>query len=357
MQQTYPIEISYERGGAYDLFVSLQVLYAPEFYGVRAAWAAGMRQRLPKETRETLEQMVLQHQIWPYWLAKLTGPKDCPSVLATLRALPPLERLALLDEVPPEQYALFARVAERGAWDEQDLRAIQTDYESASAQYFKHEKSRNYSRVLDFWANAEGTSQAYMSALDSYYELFFALEEQRIAPSLERAERQARELVANLGLSSALETLSRGVNLDVFLDQPKLLLVPSFWTTPIVLLNHKAPDTRLIIYGARAINEPLVPGEIAPDSLVNVLKALADPTRLAILKYLHNESLLPSQLAARLRLRPATVSHHLKILRLAGLVFIRLGAGKETIYRARSEEMQHSLAALQTFLASDDESR
>jgi DNA-binding transcriptional ArsR family regulator len=88
---------------------------------------------------------------------------------------------------------------------------------------------------------------------------------------------------------------------------------------------------------------------------VNVLKALADPTRLAILKFVHQEPLLPSQLAARLRLRPATVSHHLKILRLAGLVFIRVGAGKETIYSARIEELQDSLAALEGFLKADEE--
>lgn len=355
--QSQPIDISFEHGGAYDLFVSLNVLYDPEFYGVRAAWAAGMRQRLPKDTRDTLEQMVLQHEIRPYWLAKFEGSKDCQPVLARLRAHAPVERLALLEDAPAAQQALFAAVAERGVWDEQDLRALQAAYETDCELPSKNEKRRDLRRVLDFWAAAEATSEAYMSALEVYYELFFAAEEQRIAPSLERAEQQARELIASRDLSSALETLSRGVNLDVFIDRPKLLLVPSFWTTPIVLLHRKAPDTRLIIYGARAINEPLVPGEIAPDSLVNVLKALADPTRLAILKYLQNEPLLPSQLAARLRLRPATVSHHLKILRLAGLVFIRLGAGKETFYSARSEAIHHSLAALQSFLLSPDETR
>jgi DNA-binding transcriptional ArsR family regulator len=349
------IEISFEHGGAYDLLASLHVLYNPEFYGVRAAWAAGMRQRMPKETRDTLEQMIVAHQVSPYWIASLDGPKDCQTVLTKLRALSPLERLELLDHSLPAQIAVLRRVAAQGQWGEQDLHELQAIENTIASKHGGHHTVKDYTQILHFWAEAEATSKAYLSALEVYYELFFATEEQRISASLERAEDYARQVVDTLDLSRALETLSRGVNLDAFLDQPKLLLVPSFWSTPIVLLGHKLPDTRLIIFGARTINEPLVPGEIAPDSLVNVLKALADPTRLAILKFVHQEPLLPSQLAARLRLRPATVSHHLKILRLAGLVFIRVGAGKETIYSARIEELQDSLAALEGFLKADEE--
>lgn len=351
---TEQIEIAFEHGGAYDLLASLQVLYNPEFYGVRAAWAAGMRQRLPKETRDTLDQMILKHQIEPYWVASLDGPKDCQSVLASLRALSPVERLVLINDALPTQTTVLRRVAARGQWSEQDLHELQAIEKAIPSKPGGHHTVRDYAQILSFWAEAEQTSNTYLAALEVYYELFFAAEEQRIAASLRRAEQQARELLATQPVSSALETLSRGVNLDIFLDYPKLLLVPSFWSTPIVLIGHKPPDTRVIIFGARSLNEPLVPGEIAPDSLVNVLKALADPTRLAILKFLRQEPLLPSQLAARLRLRPATVSHHLKILRLAGLVYIRVAAGNETIYSARDEELQASLAALEDFLASDD---
>lgn len=349
-------EISFEHGGAYDLFVSLQVLYNPEFYGVRAAWAAGMRQRIPKETRDTLEQMILVHQVSPYWIASVDWPKDCQSVLAGLRALAPLDRLELLDHSLPAQAPLLRQVAAQASWSECDLQAVEVADTVTPKKPSGHHIVRDYAQILSFWAEAEATSQAYMTALEVYYELFFASEEQRIIPSLQRAEAQARELVARLDLSSVLETLSRGVNLDIFINYPKLLMVPSFWSTPIVLLGHKLPDTRVLIFGARAINEALVPGESAPDSLVNVLKALADPTRLAILKFVYHEPLLPSQLAARLRLRPATVSHHLKILRLAGLVFIRVGPGNEAVYSARVEDLQGSLAALQSFLRSDDES-
>ena len=43
-------------GTAYDLFISLEVLHEPDKFGVRGAWAAGVRARLPDEGREALER-------------------------------------------------------------------------------------------------------------------------------------------------------------------------------------------------------------------------------------------------------------------------------------------------------------
>ena len=68
----------------------------------------------------------------------------------------------------------------------------------------------------------------------------------------------------------------------------------------------------------------LVPGELVPDALYQPLKALADPTRLRILRYLSDEPLTPAALARRLRLRSPTVIHHLDALRLARLVILTL---------------------------------
>jgi DNA-binding transcriptional ArsR family regulator len=77
----------------------------------------------------------------------------------------------------------------------------------------------------------------------------------------------------------------------------------------------------------------------APDALVKSLKALGDPTRLRILKYLAEEPLAPSELARRLRLRPPTVIHHLRLLRFAGLVQVTVSEKMEKRYAARLEEL------------------
>ena len=54
---TFQPKLLWDIGTAYDFFVGLKVLHEPTTFGLRAAWAAGMRSRLPAEARETLEQL------------------------------------------------------------------------------------------------------------------------------------------------------------------------------------------------------------------------------------------------------------------------------------------------------------
>lgn len=54
-----------------------------------------------------------------------------------------------------------------------------------------------------------------------------------------------------------------------------------------------------------------------------VIKALADPTRRAILEALREEDLTPTQLLERVSVSQPTLSHHLRILHEAGLVRAR----------------------------------
>ena len=48
--------LTWEAGTAYDLFISLLVLHDPGRVGLRAAWAAGVRSRLPGAERAFLKQ-------------------------------------------------------------------------------------------------------------------------------------------------------------------------------------------------------------------------------------------------------------------------------------------------------------
>jgi DNA-binding transcriptional ArsR family regulator len=92
-----------------------------------------------------------------------------------------------------------------------------------------------------------------------------------------------------------------------------------------------------------------VPGEVIPDALFQALKALADPTRLRILRFLMQEPLTPAELARRLRLRPPTVIHHLHALRLAQLVQLRIGEqGRQ--YAVRPDSIRATFSALGNFL-------
>lgn len=60
-------------------------------------------------------------------------------------------------------------------------------------------------------------------------------------------------------------------------------------------------------------------------------KALADETRQAILRLLRDREMCVGEIVARFKLTQPTISHHLGLLRRAGLVLARR-EGKQTYY-------------------------
>ena len=127
-------QLSWNSGTAYDLFVSLHVLHEPVRFGVRPAWAAGVRSRLSAEDRETLEQA--ESTIWlPFhWVRDLPEPQDTSAVLWGLRQIPAKEMLPTLGLRPdlPEGAAdIYMDVAARGTWDTDDFEALRSAFQSS----------------------------------------------------------------------------------------------------------------------------------------------------------------------------------------------------------------------------------
>ena len=351
-------QLDWDWGTAYDLFVSLEVLHQPADFGVRGAWAAGVRARLQPEEREVLEQGRDLVGVPFHWLYALSQPKDSASVLWTLGQVPAAERLPTLslnaDYPPAETAERLKGIAARGTWDESDRKAVYDVYcceEMAKAG----RSEETLATMLSWWARAEEFGERYLEALRAYQEVFFAEEERRIRPALEEALAQAQALADRLLLPDLWEKLSQGVRFDHPPEAARVVIVPSYWSTPLTYLVGIGSDTKLFLFGARPSEASLVPGEMVPDALLRALKAMSDPTRLRILHYLAQESLTPAQLSRRLRLRAPTVTHHLKALRLAGLVQLTLGDGKETRrYAARSEAIATTCDALKDFLGKSE---
>ncbi len=342
--------LAWDLGAAYDLFISLHVLHRPEEFGLRPNWAAGVRSRLPADDRKTLEEADLILPVPTTWLMGLPAPKDSASALWALRQIPAEQRLRVLtanSKTVKSYLPLLHEVAERGAWNEADLEHLRSVPEGRALA-----PMGKLAQVLDAWANSRLFGERYLQALQSYHQNFFAEEEARILPVLQDALAQAQEQAAHLSALELVEHLSQGLEIQEINEQERIILAPSFWATPLIFFGYPAPRQLFMTFGARPLDASLVPGDTVPDMLLQVLKALADPTRLRILHYLAQEPLTPAELARRLRLRPPTVTHHLNALRMAGLVYILLEKVKDenNRYMARREAIQAMGELLDDFL-------
>ncbi len=321
--------IEWDIGTAYDFFISLWALHEPELLGLRGAWAAGVRSRLPGPEREILQRVT--SLVWPMpWVYSLPAPKDVPTALEAMRALSGRERLmALVPNISENVEALWRDVAQRGSWNEEDMKLLLAEL-SQDGRMKKRPTAavrKEAASFLDLWSEPEVTAEAMLSAYECYYEVFFIEEEARIRPALEAGLARAKKLADKHDRWEALlEDISQGVRVAKDWEDKKLILVPSYWGTPLAIMAEFEPDSLLFMFGARPANESLIPGDLVPDALYQALKALADPTRLRILRYLSEEAQTPAELARKLRLRSPTVIHHLDALRLARLVIVTLDA-------------------------------
>ncbi len=352
-----PPQLFWDLGTAYDLFVSLQVLHTPSEFGVRGAWAAGVRARVPAGEREALEKVQSMVEVPLHWIYALPEPRDAATALWSLEQLAPMERLLAIclrqDRAPDGAEAVLRGVAGRGSWTEEDREALRSTHRDLLTCMDAKEppSARKLEQILDWWVNAEEYGERYLEALRAYHEVFFSEEERRIRPALRKALARAQKQAEQVPLLDLLEELSQGLRFDERETSHELVLAPSYWCTPLMYFGMVGPERELLLFGARSAEDSLVPGEFVPDALVRSLKALSDPTRLRILHSLTREPRTPAQLARQLRLRAPTVIHHLKALRLAGLVQLQLGEEKQyRDYAARPEMVRAACDALRGFL-------
>ncbi len=350
-------EYLWRHGAAFDLFLSLDVLHDPAKYGLRGSWAAGVRSRIPAAERTAL-QAVMKSYIWAFpWVATLPEPRHGRAALDALAQIPADERLTTLASyyMNGRIHAILVNVAGRGSWAKPDREALKTAYCARQETHPLHTMPSDHDleQMLTVWADVAGYGEAWLAALTAYYDAFFAEEEARIQPALETAVTHAQSLANVLPLPKLLEELSQGLLFSHVTGDETVIMIPSFWITPLSMLapvRLDGPGQWAFMFGARPPAMSLVPGDVVPDALFQSLKALADPTRLRILRYLSAEELTPAQLARRLRLRPPTVIHHLHALRLARLVHLTIGPGGKR-YAIRPGAVTAASALLASYLS------
>lgn len=357
--------ITWDFGTAYELFISLHVLHQPEFFGIRPSYAAGVRSRIPPAERKLLEEVYNVTGVPLVWLSRLPAPKDAISALWALKQIPAAERQIKLiradepvhdygDPAATEKHKRFnetlLRIASEGKWSSEDVDFFMKVLNKKETGL----KRDMVEATLKWWSRPEELGEGFLSAMQSYYQAFFEEEEKRIEPILRAGLEHAQSLATTLSFDELFKELSQGLQIGDDITATKFILAPAFWSTPLVFFEELEPGTMLLMFGARPSEMSVIPGETLPDGLIRRLKTLADPTRLKILRYLASESLSPSEIARRLQLRPPTVTHHLKELRLAGLVEFSLSR-EENKYTIRRQALDSVFETLNSFLHEENE--
>ena len=287
------------------------------------------------------------------WLYALPAPKNARSILDLLEGMKPEEVLPTVAFSPGVQHKckeVFRGILQRGQWSQADLEAYKSCLGPAHANLPEGEPGSS-ERWLDSWTRPAEFGAAWRLGLREYYEVFFREEERRIQPEVENALVRARDLASRLSVAELFDELSQGIRVDNHLRVRSLILVPCYWCSPRILYTSFGDDQEIVLFGARPPDASLIPGDEVPGRLLLALEALSDPTRLSILRAVIEQPLTQADIARRLRLRPPTISHHLKSLRIAGLIAY-IGTGKdETRYGARLQQIEQACAGLKEFLA------
>lgn len=343
--------ILWDSGSAYDLFISLWVIHRPDEFGLRPSWAAGVRSRIPAPQREVLEQSQCFINVPLNWVHTLPLPKDAQTALNALQALPAGDRLpTLVFNAKQDERSVAIREFLLSLDGKQRLTAPLERQIKAYAGASKKVLKRYARDLFAAWSDRAAFGERLTEALQAYVDNFFLEEEQRILPAQQQALADAQRRAEKQDLLLLLEDLSVGVRMDWVSDLSQIILAPSFWGAPFVFFDALDEKTGIILFGSRPKGMAVVPGELVPDDLLNALKALADPTRLRILRYLAESPTTPSELAKLLRLRPPTVIHHLHQLRLAGLVQVTVSPKAERRYAIRLAGLGETDQKLEAFI-------
>ena len=345
-------KLFWDFGTAYDLFFSLHVLHNPDPFGLKPSWAAGVRSRLPLEHRQTLELMGNIMGIPHYYVHGLPKPKSSQVVIDTLSKTPAALRLPKLTyhgNLPQEAWVILQSTTVNRKWTRLEKVAISELLQTTS--------NISNAVILDqmhhVWSHREAIGESILAAIKSYVENFFAEEEQRILPVLKQGLSHAQMRSGSLPLTAMVEELSSGVRYRDLEHITNLHLAPSFWTAPYLGYDELDDGAVLMLFAARPENMALIPGEIVPDALINGLKALADPTRLRILRHLAESPQTAAELSRALRLRPPTVAHHMMELRMAGVVQVIVGQEGDRHYATRFDGFDTIQELLNSFIHGD----
>jgi DNA-binding transcriptional ArsR family regulator len=341
-----------------ECVLSLHVLVGPGHHALQHAWVRQMRAH-PPGLRRRIDAFAF---LYRWTLPDLLVPAPNGSVDSfhdELARLKSLDAALLLEEFGRPLYDHGGRHGE-GVYQQADVQAAML--ERASAQ---GEQSLALARLL--LDDPTEFVRRFCNLLADYWRAAFESEWLRIEPRLAESVAQAGQQLARSGVWAVLGRLparcridpDRGALLvdlphehDITIDDTNpLLLSPSVYVWPHLRVNCDRPWPTTIIYTAPFLAQQTAP-RIPPRELLQLLRAVADDTRLRILKLIAEQPRSTQELAPLVGLSTAGLSKNLRRLAEADLVTTHR-EGYYVIYTLNPTRTAALAEAISKFLRDD----
>ncbi len=183
--------------------------------------------------------------------------------------------------------------------------------------------------------------------LQAWDEQYFHAANKAILDGLAADAAAKRALLTVMAPDALAEAATGGVYLAPIADVDVVVLVPQYHYRPWNLYGMHG-RVRINLYPADAL--PPAPGEPPPD-LLRLTRALADESRLRILRFLATDPRGFTDVVHDSGLAKSTVHHHLVALRAAGLVRVHDDGNGPVTYSLRPRALQELGERLGSYLA------
>ena len=318
--------VAFRYSALLECVLSLHVLVAPQRHALSNDWVRRMR-GVPPTLRRRIAAFAFLYRWHPPDLLLSGGldqSQEFELELAGLTAHPPE---LLLEEFGRPLYDHGGRHGS-GMFDDPVVR--QKVRERAASH---GARSGRLAELL--LADPQQFAQEFVSLLGDYWEAAFECEWRRVEPELRVSLSESKRLLATCGIWSILGRLppncrvepSRG---ELWIDLPHehsvevsasrpLVLNPSVFVWPDLRVNCDEPWPIALVYATQRQARDAKP-RTPPSELLDPLRALADDTRLRVLKLIAERPRTTQELAPLVRLSLPGLSKTLRRLTDAGFI-------------------------------------
>ncbi|KRL01145.1 ArsR/SmtB family transcription factor [Liquorilactobacillus capillatus] len=315
-----------------ELFRSLHVLLNPRHHGMHIAWALDAQQRLSDKLLNDLQYFSLLYELGvpPILLNNFESlapnlDREIEQLKTYLSTIDPQAFLNSLKKVVAERKSNFIPTLGKSLeWQD-----FQPSHTPSLLKDLAADPPAVYQRLITFiqeyrqqvfdWTwNSKGLKQLLLNEIErqSLYLKRYGFIKLINNLQVDRISWREKELVIVKPFTQKIELTS----------QETIILLPSCFTWPHlfvdrfkhgIVLNYNASSKQQLTLG--------------PSYLADVFNALSDVVRLKIIKLLADQPSTTQALGQILTMSNSTVSHHLKLLKTAGIVTTKK-EGKFVLY-------------------------